>query len=349
MRFLRFSLMLFAVSFLSLAGCRQEDDISRETVEHPDREKIRLRVAVIKQGPSVWFIKMAGPVKLMDEHGKTFDEFVRAVRFNADKEPILLAPKGWKKDLPTAQRFAGFRTGEKPKEMEIAVTELPGKNFDLMVNMHRWQKQVNVPLTETHAQLESQVKKENIADHEVVWVDLQGGLGVHTVSKPPEPMAQNAKGLFKGLDFKKQAGGQGGGGKVPFKYTVPEGWEKKAPGQLVAAEAYLVGDKAVVTLTPAGGDLHENINRWRGQVGLDKLAADDLKKTITELPVAGIKSYYVDLGNPQNPKENNRTLGVIIPAGDATWFIKMSGPHDFVGQQKNAFEAFVKSFKLDGR
>jgi hypothetical protein len=346
-RFLRVSLLLSTVGFLSLAGCRQEDDISRETVEHPDREKIRLRVAVIKQGPSVWFIKMAGPVKLVEEHGKTFEDLVRGARFDGALEPILITPKGWKKDLPTRMRFAGFRTGEKAAEMEIAVTDLPAKSFDLMVNMHRWQKQVNVPLTESREQLENQVKREKIADHEVIWVDLQGGLGVHTVSKPPEPMAKNAKNPFKGLEFKK-AGAGGGGGKVPFKYTVPDGWEKKAPGQF-AAEAYLVGGKAVVTLTPAGGDLTENINRWRAQVDLGKLPADELKKTITELPVAGIKSFYVDLGNPQSAKENNRTLGVIIPMADATWFIKMSGPHDFVGQHKNAFETFIKSFKLDAR
>src|SRR5262249_46546523 len=132
----------------------------------------------------------------------------------------------------------------------------------------------------------------------------------------------------------------GGGGKVPFKYEVPAGWVKKAPGQF-AAEAYTVADKISVTLTPAGGDLHANINRWREQVGLPKASDAELKNSIKELPIAGIKNHYVDLANPKG----NRTLGVIIPTEGATWFIKATGPHDLVGEHKNAFETFVKSFK----
>src|SRR5207244_2364326 len=119
----------------------------------------------------------------------------------------------------------------------IAVTRFPADKFKMMDNMHRWQKQVNVPLTESHEDLDKQVKREKVEGQEVKWVDLVG-LGIHTASKPPEAVAANKKNFLPPMPIKGAAGGgAGGGGKVPFKYTVPDGWAKKAPGQF-AAEAY---------------------------------------------------------------------------------------------------------------
>src|SRR5262245_28792215 len=114
---------MLSVGLFCLAGCRPEDEISRETVEHPDREKLRLRVAFMEQGQSVWFFRMSGPIKLMDEYAKTYEDFVRSVKFDHGK-PDWTEPKGWKKDLPTEMRIVGFRTGEKPNEMEMFVTRL---------------------------------------------------------------------------------------------------------------------------------------------------------------------------------------------------------------------------------
>ena len=55
---------------------------------------------------------------------------------------------------------------------------------------------------------------------EITWIDLNG-LGVHLVSKPPEPMAANAKKFQLPAQMRKPAQG-----KPPFHYEVPEGWEK---------------------------------------------------------------------------------------------------------------------------
>ena len=347
MRLLRVSLALSAVCLFAFAGCKQEEEIAKETVEHADREPLRLRVAVMEKGELVWFVKFSGPVEQVNAHEKTFDEFVRSFRFVEDDDPTWTEPKGWTKDPKGKDRFVGYRFKAEPKELEIAVTRFPAEKFKMMENMHRWQKQVNVPLTETHEDLDKQVKREKVAGQEVRWVDLQG-LGVHTVSKPADPMAANAKNLVPGFPVKKAAGGgaggAGGGGKVPFKFTVPAGWAKRAQDAF-SAEAYTVADKAVVTLTPAGGDLGENLNRWRGQVGLPKATKNELDKLTQELPIAGIKNFYVDFANPKGPPGKNRILGVIIPMDGATWFVKMTGPLDLLGEKKAEFETFVKSFK----
>ena len=343
----RLCLALSALCLFALAGCRQEDEIAKETVEHADREKIRLRVALVERGDFVWVFRLSGPAALVNEHGKGLDEVVNSAKPEGEKVLKWTDPAGWKKDHPTPERQAGYRMDIKPKGIEIAVTRFSMNNFSMMKNMHRWEGQVGLPLTETHEILDKQIERKKVGDLEVKWINLEG-VGVHTVSKAPEPVAAHAKKQLLPMPPMKEpvGGGKGGGGQIPFKYTVPEGWAKRPAGQFVV-EAYTVADKISVTLTPAGGDVDSNVNRWREQVGLPKLSARELSETIKELPIAGIKNHYVDLANPKGPApaDKNRILGVIIPMGQESWFVKMTGPHDLVGKHKAEFESFMKSFK----
>jgi len=354
-RFLRISLPLSAFFCFAIAGCKPEDDIAKETVTLPDREKIRLRVAIIERPKNIWFFRLSGPADLVKEHGPAFEDLVKSVRFDAGKEPSWTDPKGWKKDPVQEdrrgemgmERMAGFRIGAKPKEMEITVVKLQAKGFDLIKNMHRWQKQVNQPLTETHEDLKKQVPSEKFATHEVKWVDLTG-LGTHAVSKPAEPMALNQK------KFVLPLGPGGGGSKIPFTYKLPEGWVKK-PSRQIALEVLEVSDddnSAEITFVPLpkdGGGVAGNINRWRKEVELEGLPQAAAEQSAVERKVAGVKSFYVDIDNPKGPAERNRTLGVIIPLGHTTWFVKMSGPRAWVGQNKAAYETFIDSIKLEGK
>lgn len=345
MRFLHATLPITAILLAALAGCKAEDEIARTEIEHPDREELRLRVGIVKGEKLVWFFRLSGPADLVGRHAREFDDFFGSVTVEAGKDPTWTDPKGWRKDPPGGDRLATFRVGEKPRELEIAITQLPAEGFDLTKNVHRWQKQVNLPPAESPADLARAVRK--IKGEDVMLVDLTGR-GVHTVSKMPDPHAANKKKFVPALALKKAAqggGGGGGGGRLPFTYQVPKGWDKRAPGQF-AAEAYEVAEKISVTLTPAGGDLAENINRWRGQVELPRIGPAELRKTTSELVVAGMKSVYVDLANPAGPKDKNRIVGVIVPMEDSMWFVKMTGPLDLVGQHKKDFEAFVTSFKL---
>jgi hypothetical protein len=83
-------------------------------------------------------------------------------------------------------------------------------------------------------------------------------------------------------------------------------------------------------------------------VDLPKLLAEELAPHVTILKVADIAARYADVDNPKAATADNRILGVILPLRDQTWFFKMTGPHDLVGQHKAAFESFVKSVKTLG-
>jgi len=170
---------------------------------------------------------------------------------------------------------------------------------------------------------------------------------VHTVTKPAEQLVQNHKEVLPQLPIKDVGGG---GSRIPFKYKLPKGWVKKPPRQIAvevleATDGKQSAEVTFVALPGDGGGIAGNINRWRKEVQLPGLSEADAIKSAVAMKVAGVASHYVDIANPAGPALKNRTLGVIIPLGERTWFVKMSGPREWVGENKDAFETFVKSLE----
>ncbi|HZZ81985.1 MAG TPA: hypothetical protein VFE62_26030 [Gemmataceae bacterium] len=352
MRIPRACLLLLGGCVLAIAGCKEDEDIRVNTVSHPDRQAIRLRAGVIKRDNLLWVFLIKGPKNEVAKNLDTFNELVRSVKFLEKKDdngrPFEVAewtnpPKNWRKDPPGEMRYAAYRIDAEPKEIEMTVSRLSAGDDWLLTNVNRWRKQVNLPPVAKDADLQA---PEVVHEKEIAWVDLTG-LGVHIVSKPPDPQAQSKKPQFPAQGKRPKVQPKAGGKKVPFQYDVPKGWEKgELTGQFMV-ERYVVDKDVQVTLTPlGGGDLAGNINRWRKEIGLplvDKKVADD---SAAVLKIAGVQSYYVDI---DNPARSSRILGAIVPLDDAIWVVKMWGPSNRVGENKNGFETFVKSFKLDGR
>lgn len=346
MRLLRACPLFFAALLIALAGCKPEDEISEATVTHPDRQEIRLCVGAIKRGEFVWFFRLSGPSAEVADHLAEFKGFVRSVKFadNADKqeEPTWTEPKGWRKDVaaPTALRYACLRIDAKPKEMEVTVSRLEtGANWELQ-NVHRWQKEVNLPPASKIADLTPDQWK---VEGDIIWIDFTG-LGVHTVSKAPDPAARGDRHFQMPIMGQRPAKG---GVNSPFTYAVPESWKAADITSNFMAARFISGD-VQISLTTVGGSLAMNINRWRKEVGLPMLDDDAAaEKLATPMQVAGRRAYYVDIANANGPPGKNRSLAVTIPMGQTNWFVKMWGPADAVERNKNTFETFVKSFKLE--
>jgi hypothetical protein len=337
-----------------LAGCSQEEPIQQFTVSHEERESIRLRVAIFPRKDWVWFVRLSGPEKQVNEQSASFEQFVKSIRFDVPKSSTPInwdEPKGWKKDASTTERYAGFRIDAKPRQLEVTVTRLPADKYKLIDNMHRWQKQINVPLSESMDDTKAYVTPDVVGEQAMSWVDMKG-LGIHAISKPPSPVVGGKN---------KLPGGLLGRGKVevPFKYTVPKdaGWmEKEAPEDGITSVFIDVSEgdqhaKVTFTALPRRGDvgLAANIRRWRGQLQLPDrdIPKAELEKSAVSMPLLGVQASYVDLENPQGVPHMNRILAVLLPLREHTWVIRMSGPSNWVGQNKNAFETFVKSFRLD--
>lgn len=81
-------------------------------------------------------------------------------------------------------------------------------------------------------------------------------------------------------------------------WDAPETWEEK-PGTQFRTASFAAGkDKNAVDISVIGlppSDLYENINRWRRQVGMKSLSAEELKKTIQSVQSKSGEMNWVDL------------------------------------------------------
>ena len=141
-------------------------------------------------------------------------------------------------------------------------------------------------------------------------------------------------------------------GQPSLHYTLPAGWETKAPTAMRVASFGISqdGKQADVSVIPLGGLAGTdpaNVNRWRGQVGLDKLDDAELAKLAEKITVGEQPADLYDLaGTSPGSGDAERIIGVILHRDDTSWFFKMTGNAGLVEQQKPAFVAFLKSVQF---
>ena len=134
-------------------------------------------------------------------------------------------------------------------------------------------------------------------------------------------------------------------------WEVPSTW-KSAPASTMRLASFALsgpggqtGDLSVVALGPAAGGLLANINRWRGQFGLDPVDEAGLQKTLTTVPLSGGETAtVVDLVGT-GEAAGRRLLGAIVSRNDRTWFYKLTGDATLVESERGNFEKFIRSVK----
>lgn len=131
---------------------------------------------------------------------------------------------------------------------------------------------------------------------------------------------------------------------LPFTFTAPAEWKKAANDKLAVATYEVETDpktKVMVTITPSGGDLLTNVNRWRNQVGLPPATAQQAVKDAQEVQIDGHLGRYLRLVGAEKT-----TLGMIIDKDETTWFFKLSGDKNLAERERKRFETFVTSLKF---
>jgi len=137
--------------------------------------------------------------------------------------------------------------------------------------------------------------------------------------------------------------------KPQLKWTLPEGWQEIAPGEMRVASFRITGKdgkQADVSVIPlpgmAGGDLN-NVNRWRGQVGLPPVSTEELTKLGEKVDAAGAEAMLFDQAGTATSGDKTRILATVLHRDDVAWFFKMTGEDKLVAEQKPAFIGFLKS------
>ncbi len=151
----------------------------------------------------------------------------------------------------------------------------------------------------------------------------------------------------------------GAGGEVPapprptgagaLKWTLPKGWSQTMSGgmryaSLKPSVAGRIDASVVVLPGPAGGEL-ANVNRWRGQIGLepiDEAALAAARKTLATR--AGAVSVFDFQSEGQS--RTRVVAGLMTSQGD-TWFVKMTGDADPVSAARADFIHLLETLRFE--
>lgn len=140
---------------------------------------------------------------------------------------------------------------------------------------------------------------------------------------------------------------------LPLSFKAPKDWQKLDPGPFSVARFQIgKGQQSAsvsITILPGdGGGLAPNVNRWRGQVALGELPAEDALKTLQLIKIDGVEGHRVAITGPETDgKTTQGILAAILKRGEQTWFFKMSGPATLVEKQGPAFDGFLKSVRFE--
>lgn len=160
----------------------------------------------------------------------------------------------------------------------------------------------------------------------------QEGIRAYRAPKPPPPPTT--------------AGSQPNTGPQ-VTWTAPSGWEAVKTDQPMRLATFKpASGQPEITIAAFPGDtggLLANINRWRGQLGLDPIEEAELPKAVETSTVDTVKVTLTELAG----KNGQNMLGALIDPGDGqTWFVKAVGEPAAVAALKPEFDAFARSFRF---
>ena len=134
-------------------------------------------------------------------------------------------------------------------------------------------------------------------------------------------------------------------------WAAPDHWAAKPLGAMrrgsfTARNAAGEADCSIFVFGAAQNPLLDNINRWRGQIGLAPLSEAQLPAESSTLEHAGLRFTTIDLaGPPPAAGSATRVLGAILYRGDEAWFFKLTGPDAVVAAERASFLDFLRTVR----
>ncbi|HEX9049790.1 MAG TPA: hypothetical protein VF841_04590 [Anaeromyxobacter sp.] len=165
------------------------------------------------------------------------------------------------------------------------------------------------------------------------------------VAKAPAATPAMPAGMDAAADVAPPGRPPGGG----LRWTLPKGWSETQGGSMRYASFKIpvegTVDASVVVLPgPAGGEL-ANVNRWRGQIGLeplDEAALAAARKTVAT-KAGPLKVYDFASGGASG----KRLVAGLTEIEGNTWFVKLTGDAGAVGAARGDFMKLLGSLRVD--
>lgn len=137
------------------------------------------------------------------------------------------------------------------------------------------------------------------------------------------------------------------GVKPQITWSAPKDWKPVSPGAMRYAEFSVqgadnqTGNVSVSVFAGNGGGDLENVNRWRGQIGLSPVDAGELEAMLSPVDGGEGRMLSVDMTGPMG-----RVLAAWRRNEGNVWFFKLTAPTALAGAQKPAFVKFLQSVQL---
>jgi hypothetical protein len=100
-------------------------------------------------------------------------------------------------------------------------------------------------------------------------------------------------------------------------------------------------DISIVTFAGEGGSDADNVNRWRGQIGLPPLDENAVASQITALKTAEATFSTTDIVGAKA-----RTIAAWTHRDGRVWFFKATGLNAAVEKEKPKFVKFIESVRF---
>jgi hypothetical protein len=136
-------------------------------------------------------------------------------------------------------------------------------------------------------------------------------------------------------------------GPPPIKWQTPENWKAVSPSSMryasftAPAENGEKIDISVITFPGDGGSDPDNINRWRGQIGLPPVAGNAVSSEIAPLKTVDATFSTTDIVGAKA-----RTIAAWTRHDGRVWFFKATGPSAAVEKEKPNFVKFIESVRF---
>ena len=138
---------------------------------------------------------------------------------------------------------------------------------------------------------------------------------------------------------------------IPAEPTPPDSWGFASPFGPEKARFTITDTNGTASVTMTvlqgdGGGLLGNVNRWRGQLGLDKLEEKKLADSLMPVKGLGKKASMIDVtGISQHSQIETRLVGVIVSDNGLTWFYKLMGSTSVVEEAKEGFLGYLPRWR----
>ena len=289
-------------------------------------------------------------------------------------------PPNWQPQPLSQMRQASFLVkGENGAVADISFVSLGASAGNVLENVNRWLSQIGQPAID--AQKLNQIAQQLTTSlGEVTVVDLEGLPAEADPKKDGRIIAAMTTSGSSTLFFKMRGNAtlsesqkdefikwvaavcnsQGGtksaqaanatmppsSDKPQLRWQLPASWTEVPPSAMRYA-SFNAGTKenkidiSVVMFPGDGGTDIENVNRWRGQIGLPPMSEAAVTSQIKTLKAGDATFAAIDIAGA-----NARTLAAWVRRDARVWFLKATGPSAPVEKEKQNFVKFVESVRF---